>query len=99
MNSTARSVSAAAQLAAPRPASQVEQHNNALRSEIEGLGRDIEALQERLARVTRVEEPSKGEVGPPEEMLVTAAEEARSMGKIVVSLRSRIRSLTERVEA
>lgn len=87
-------------VAAPRAPSQLEQHNNALRAELEGLNNDIDTLSERLARVTRADNVAPGnEKLPPEELLVTAAQEARGMGKMVCSFRSRVRNLTDRVEA
>lgn len=100
MNHSPRQVSSAVPAAAPRSASQLEQHNNSLRIEIEGLSNDIANLAERLLRVTRSESAcAESQKSPPEELLVTAAEEARSMGKMISALRSRVRDITDRVEA
>jgi hypothetical protein len=90
--------SAGAQIA-PRPQTQVEAFLSELVGSLDGLEKAIERHAERIEPVLRAQEPTKGEVGTPDEMLVPVADRIRSQVKRVVFLRERLENLTTRTEA
>jgi hypothetical protein len=85
---------------AMRPASQVGAHLSALVDSLCRLEKQIELLSDRLKPVTRSEVPaSVNAKAAPDEALVPVADQLRNLDRQAISLRVRLESLTDRVEA